>query len=241
MAFRLEDDPYPLSLPTMDSSDIDFFGEPSSGEGNHVFGAPYPGVAANDFETPHAEDAFSNTIPFTKSKLGTAIQPATLAATIFHSTESSPASSSSSSTQHHRHASSNSSRSVTFETGSFIPDETQMHRLKIENSKMGAPSPKRSLDVVINERDADQQMNDLFDFDSAANSPGDSVATETSSNKPIAGIAMPQNVPSPHQTQKQILQPQEPGRVDVRVHYFPNQAIIHSCHAMDSIRLTCFR
>lgn len=87
-----------------------------------------------------------------------------------------------------------------------------MHRLRLESSKSNGDSPKRTLEAMKNENDLDRQMNELFDFDSAANSPGDSISTETSSHKPIAGMAMPRYEQPTQKTERSILQPHNQRR-----------------------------
>ncbi|KAL8705032.1 MAG: hypothetical protein Q9201_001839 [Fulgogasparrea decipioides] len=195
----------------MSSPDLSFFGSSSSTAADHFFGAPYPADTDNDFDAFETEHPFPNATPFSHPGFHTALGPADAGIKPSHSTETSPASSSNSSTQHHRHASSNSSRSATFETGPIDSDEARMHNLKIEGSQETGFTAA-SLDSMTREQDLDRQMGELFDFDSAANSPGKSVPTETSSNKPIVGVAVPHLEPSPHQAQLQISQPQKHER-----------------------------
>ncbi|KAL8691235.1 MAG: hypothetical protein Q9218_003493 [Villophora microphyllina] len=147
--------------------------------------------------------------PFSPAGLGAATQFADLDANVYHTDDTSPYSSSNSSTQHHRHASSNSSRSVAIATGPVTPDAAQMHNLMIANSKLGENSSKRSLDAVTGGSEVDRQMNEMFDFDSAANSPGNVVTTDVCYERPTAGMGVPHNEPppKPRQPQKRTMKP----------------------------------
>lgn len=206
MAFRKEDDPYPPSLPEM--------GSPYTSPPDHFFGPTYPaGDAMNDFDTLEAMNFFNDAVPLPHGEYGATIQPIDLCYDRPHSPPSTPTSSSNSSVQHQRHASSNSSRSATFESQAMVPAEAQMHRLRLGNSNAkNTDSPKRTLEAMKTENDLDRQMNELFDFDSAANSPGDSISTGISFNK---GVAMPQQEDSVPDTARPILQPHNQRRLAV--------------------------
>lgn len=82
-----------------------------------------------------------------------------------------------------------------------------MNKLKLEGYQSTFEPAKRNLDTMAAQSDIDQQMNELFDFDSAANSPGDSVTKEAVADKPIAGMVMPQDERSPQQSDRPILHP----------------------------------
>ena len=209
MAFRQDDDPYPLSLPSMDSPNMSFCGPSMNASNKHSFGQSNPSVTENDFDNPFTEDIFSAARQLAPGNDGTTVHPANLSLDSFHTPDSS-VSSSSSSGQHNRNASSNSSRSATFDFGFVVPD--QMHKLRLEGSKVNGEVPKREHDTMSKEDDVDRQMNELFDFESAANSPGESVPMETSNDKPIAGFAMPEHEISPRRLERPILQPRHRKR-----------------------------
>ncbi|KAL8749673.1 MAG: hypothetical protein Q9184_006717 [Pyrenodesmia sp. 2 TL-2023] len=207
MAFTKEDDPYPPSLPEM--------GSPYTSSADHFFGPTYPaGGATSDFDTLEAINFFNDAVQLPHGEYGATIQPVNRCYDRPHSPPSTSTSSSNSSVQHQRHASSNSSRSATFESQAMVPAEAQMHRLRLGNSNAKiTESPKRTLEAMKTENDLDRQMNELFDFDSAANSPGDSISTGISFDKPIAGVAMPQQEDSLLDTARPILQPYNQRRL----------------------------
>lgn len=211
MALRTDDDPYPPSLPRMNSPDMSLYGQSSSASANHPFDQLYPDNAADAIDGSDAEHAFSDALQMPPESYETTVHPADLSLGTFPSPESS-ASSSRSSGEHKRHASSNSSRSATFEYESLVPDAAQMNKLRLEGYKTTAESPKRDLDAIAAQSDIDRQMNELFDFDSAANSPGDSVTTKTSADKSISGMVMSQDERSPYQPERPILHPQNRKR-----------------------------
>ncbi|KAL9006891.1 MAG: hypothetical protein Q9188_000346 [Gyalolechia gomerana] len=195
----------------MNSPDMSLYGQPSSASANHPFDQLYPDNAADAIDGSDAEHAFSDALQIPPESYETTVHPADLSLDTFPSPESS-ASSSRSSGEHKRHASSNSSRSATFEYESLVPDAAQMNKLKLEGYKTTAESPKRDLDAIAAQSNIDRQMNELFDFDSAANSPGDSVTTKTSPDKPISGMVMSQDERSPYQPERPILHPQNRKR-----------------------------
>ncbi|KAL8720332.1 MAG: hypothetical protein Q9225_002794 [Loekoesia sp. 1 TL-2023] len=211
MALLPDDDPYPPSLPRMGSPDMTLYGPPLTTSAKHSFNQYYPEDGANDFDALDTRHVFPDAMQLPSARYQSTVHPANLSLDNFHSPESS-ASSSSSSGQHKRNASSSSSRSATFEFESTGPDEAQMRSLKLESSRASAEWPHKNLDITTSENDLDRQMNELFDFDSAANSPGDSVAPETSTDRPIAGMAMPQDERSPHKSERPILQPHNQKR-----------------------------
>ncbi|KAL8841794.1 MAG: hypothetical protein Q9170_000827 [Blastenia crenularia] len=208
MAFRTEDDPYPLSLPKMDSPDMNLYRQPSTASAKHSFVQEYPGYHTNGFDSFDADQLFSDTIQLLPKEYGTTVHPADLSLDTFQSPQSS-ASSTSSPGQHKRHASSNSS---TFDFESIVPDEAQMQDVRLKRSSANVEPPKRPLDTMTAENDVDRQMNELFDFDSAANSPGDSLSTEISNDKPITAIAMPYKEQTVHASGRPTLQPRNHKR-----------------------------
>lgn len=74
----------------------------------------------------------------------------------------------------------------------------QHQRHESSNSSRSAPA---------NDDELNRQMNELFDFESAANSPRGLASTQKSSEKPIRGMAIPQHERSPQQTGRQLIQP----------------------------------
>ncbi|KAL8728234.1 MAG: hypothetical protein Q9166_005537 [cf. Caloplaca sp. 2 TL-2023] len=207
MAFRSDDDPYPLSLPTMDSPDTTAYRSSSIATADDLFGAPYPDQPMNDFDSFDIENVFPNAILSPRGDYGSILQSTNIAGNHSHSSESSPGSSSTSSIQHRRHVSSNSSRSATYETDRFVPTQAQMRKSNTGSSAIGMDAAQRTSETSTTDNDLDRQMNELFDFDSAANSPGDSVMTGTSSERPIPGMAIPQHQPSPQESERKSIQP----------------------------------
>lgn len=197
----------PLSaLVTYDGSpDMTLYGPSLTTSAKHSFNQFYPEDGANDFDALDVGYVFADAIQLPSGRYQSTVHPANLSLDNFHSPESS-ASSSSSSGQHKRNTSSSSSRSATFEFESIGPNEAQWRKLKLESSKASAEWSPKNLDIMTSENDLDRQMNELFDFDSAANSPEDSFSTETSTDRPIAGITMPQDERSPHKSERPILQ-----------------------------------
>ncbi|KAI4257997.1 MAG: hypothetical protein LQ352_001387 [Teloschistes flavicans] len=146
-------------------------------------------------------------VPLSPIEFATATQPANFDANLYNTDDTSLSSSSNSSTQHHRHASSNSSRSVAPETAPVTPDAFQMHDFIKVNPKPGENTSKRSLDAMTRESEADRQMNEIFDFDTATNSPGYSATTDTSYHRPTKGLSLLPSESRPRQTQKRLTQP----------------------------------
>ncbi|KAI4096106.1 MAG: hypothetical protein LQ344_001169 [Seirophora lacunosa] len=184
MAFSTENDPYPPSLPKMGSPGMALYEEfstyPSSSQAllDH---------AINDFDGFEIDDFFRHATTSSGHECGGTVRPADLSLDRGSSPSSSPASSPSSSIQHERHTSSNSSRSATFGSQSGVPDEAPMHRLRLETSKTTAESLKRTLEPMNAQKEVDMQMHALFDFDSAANNPGESASLEGSFDKANSG------------------------------------------------------
>ncbi|KAL8962909.1 MAG: hypothetical protein Q9193_000762 [Seirophora villosa] len=209
MAFSTENDPYPPSLPKMGSPGMALYEEfseyPSSSQA-------FLDDAINDFDGFEMDDFFRNATTSSGHECGGTVRPADLSLDRGSSPSSSPASSPSSSIQHERHTSSNSSRSATFESQSGVPDEAPMHRLRLETSKTTAESLKRTLEPMNAQKDVDMQMHALFDFDSAANNPGESALLEGSFDKPNSGVTMPQCEQTPRNIERPILQPHNQRR-----------------------------
>lgn len=190
----------------MDSPNMSYQAQPSTGPIHYPFDQLYLDSSTNTNYRSDPDHAFSEFLKMPSVVHETTIHPAALALNHFPSPESS-ASSSRSSGEHRRHPSSNSSRSATFEFGACALDTPQMSKSKLDGYQSTFESAKRNLDTMAAQSNVDQQMNELFDFDSAANSPGCPVTTETSADKPVAGMVMPQDERSPHQTERQILHP----------------------------------
>ncbi|KAL8816987.1 MAG: hypothetical protein Q9223_004095 [Gallowayella weberi] len=218
MAFRPEDDPYPLSLPMMHSPNMNPYTPESTGTSDQFFGAPYISPLREDFGHFEAEDVFSNAMLVPQSGYRPGRLPDNPTADKSHSSESSPSSSSNSSDQHRRHVSSNSSRSATHETDQSNPNPVQVQTPNMASSNISLKNNEETTKTEPTDNDLDRQMNELFDFDSAANSPGDSMETEketeketeteTSSGKPIPGMTIPQHQQSPQHTAKKVAKPQ---------------------------------
>ncbi|KAI4119827.1 MAG: hypothetical protein LQ345_000294 [Seirophora villosa] len=209
MAFSTENDPYPPSLPKMGSPGMALYEEFSA--------YPSPSQAfldhaINDFDGFEIDDFFRHATTSSGHECGGTVRPADLSLDRGSSPSSSPASSPSSSIQHERHTSSNSSRSATFGSQSGVPDEAPMHRLRPETSKTTAESLKRTLEPMNAQKDVDMQMHALFDFDSAANNPGESASLEGSFDKPKSGVIMPQCEQTPRNIERPILQPHNQRR-----------------------------
>ncbi|KAL8806578.1 MAG: hypothetical protein Q9182_001225 [Xanthomendoza sp. 2 TL-2023] len=207
MAFRPEDDPYPLSLPMMHSPNINPFIDDSTGTSDQFFGAPYMSPSREHFGHFEAEDAFSNAMLVPQPGYRPGIPPNNPARNKSHSSESSPTSSSTSSDQHRRNASSNSSSSATHEIDNSDPNRVQVHKSNMASSNMSLKTHQETTKVGTTDNDLDRQMNELFDFDSAATSPGDFIETETNSGKPIAGMSIPQYQQSQQNTARMIPKP----------------------------------
>ncbi|KAL8808285.1 MAG: hypothetical protein Q9200_004323, partial [Gallowayella weberi] len=228
MAFRPEDDPYPLSLPMMHSPNMNPYTPESTGTSDQFFGAPYISPLREDFGHFEAEDVFSNAMLVPQSGYRPGRLPDNPTADKSHSSESSPSSSSNSSDQHRRHVSSNSSRSATHETDQSNPNPVQVQTPNMASSNISLKNNEETTKTEPTDNDLDRQMNELFDFDSAANSPGDSMETEketeketeteTSSGKPIPGMTIPQHQQSPQHTAKKVAKPQTLANLAVRIH-----------------------
>ncbi|KAL9031768.1 MAG: hypothetical protein Q9196_000245 [Gyalolechia fulgens] len=195
----------------MESPIMSPYGQTSTASANHPFDQLYPHSAVDAIDDSDAEHAFSDAMQIVPPGYEATVHPADLSLDTFPSPQSS-ASSSRSSGEHKRHASSNSSRSATFEFESLIPDAVQMNKLKLDGYKPTAESPKRHPDAMAAQSYLDRQMNDLFDFDSAANSPGDCVTTEASADKPIPGVVIPQDEQSLYRPERPILYPHNQKR-----------------------------
>ncbi|KAL8898449.1 MAG: hypothetical protein Q9207_006690, partial [Kuettlingeria erythrocarpa] len=199
MAFTKEDDPYPPSLPEM--------GLPYTSSADYFFDQTYSSGVTNGFDVSETMNFFDDAVPLPHGKHGATVHPVNLYCDRPHSPPSTPTSSSNSSVQHQRHASSNSSRSATIESQTMVPAEAQMHRLRLGSSNAKPTEPSnRTLEAMKTENDLDRQMNELFDFDSAANSPGDPISPAISFEKPIARVAIPQPENSLPNTDRLVLQ-----------------------------------
>ena len=205
MAFPSDDDPYPLSLPMMGSPDMTPYRPSSAGAADNFFGAQYSAIPLNDFDSLEAEQAYPEALLFAQA-YGSTMQTAIPGPNNSHSSESSPGSSSNSSLQHQRQMSSNSSRSATYETDAIVSNQAQLHDSKMVSSNTNGGFAQRVAETSVTDPELNRQMNELFDFDSAANSPGKTVATEIRSEKPILGMAIPQYQRSPQQTAGNIIQ-----------------------------------
>ncbi|KAL8970073.1 MAG: hypothetical protein Q9197_004003 [Variospora fuerteventurae] len=212
MAFSTEDDPYPPSLPKMGSPGMTLC-EPASLLPSHPSsGEAFPGDTVKDYDRFEVGDFFRDaTISIGHECAGT-VRPADLSLDRASSLSASPTSSSNSSIQHQRHPSSNSSRSATFGSQSGVPDEAPMHKLRLESAKALAESPKRTLEPTSAQEDMDLQMNALFDFDSAANSPGDSAMREDSLDKATSGLTTTQCKQTPGNIERPIHTPRNQKR-----------------------------
>lgn len=206
MAFNTEDDPYPPSLPKMGSPGMTLC-EPASLLPSHPSsGEAFPGDAVNDYDRFEVGDFFRDATTSLGHECAGTVRPEDLSLDRASSLSASPTSSSNSSIQHQRHPSSNSSRSATFGSQSGVPDEAPMHKLRLESAKALAESPKRTLEPISAQEDMDLQMNALFDFDSAANSPRDSATREGSLDKATSGLTTtqckqtPGNIERPNHT-----------------------------------------
>ncbi|KAI4138429.1 MAG: hypothetical protein L6R39_006791 [Caloplaca ligustica] len=199
------------------------YGPPSAHSANPFIGQEYPSSAPNLFDCLQSEDMLSHNMLLPQDECGTTVHPAYLSLDPSRSAEPSPTSSSNSSLQHQRHASSNSSTSATLGFDPTIPDDVKMRDLMLRGPTF-AEFPKQDLTSTETEDDVDRQMSEIFDFDSAANSaanstansPGDSIATETSPAKPIAGMAMPHCEQALQRIERQIMQPHQQRRLEVR-------------------------
>ncbi|KAL9589926.1 MAG: hypothetical protein Q9203_001281 [Teloschistes exilis] len=205
MAFLPEGDPYPASLPMMGSPTMNPYGNLSLETAEDFFNDGYN-------ETSPRYPSNLDAIPFTPAAFATATQLANFDPNIYHTDDTSPTSSSDSSTQHHRHASSNSSRSVALETAPVTPEAAQKHDLMTARTKPAENSSKRSLDAMRGESEDDRKMSEIFDFDSAANSPGNGITTDTGYQKPIVGLPLLPSESHPRPTQKKITQSQKHER-----------------------------
>lgn len=88
----------------------------------------------------------------------------------------------------------------------------QPQRHQSSNSSRSAPATDDELN---------RQMNELFDFDSAANSPGGSAFKQKSSEKTIRGMAIPQHEASPQQSGRQLIQSKSHIGPPVSIPSFP--------------------
>lgn len=212
MAFSTEDDPYPPSLPKMGSPGMTLC-EPASLLPLHPSsGEAFPGDTANDYDRFEVGDFFRDATTSLGHECAGTVRPADLSLDRASSLSASPTSSSNSSIQHQRHPSSNSSRSATFGSQSGVPDEAPMHKLRLESAKALAESPKRTLEPTSAQEDMDLQMNALFDFDSAANSPGDSATREGSLDKATSGLKTTQCKQTPRNIERPIHTPHNQSR-----------------------------
>ncbi|KAL9594179.1 MAG: hypothetical protein Q9219_007177 [cf. Caloplaca sp. 3 TL-2023] len=188
----------------MDSPDMSLYESLVSNAAKPNLDQSYSDSAANDFGDLDPDSLFTDAMQLQSDGYGTTVHPADLNPHLFQSPESS-ASSSSSSGQHNRNASSDSSRSVTFDFDTTMSDGAQMHHPKLDRPWTNAESLDRGVDGVAVGSSLDRQMDQLFDFDSAANSPGDSVAITSSKDKPIGGVGMPQIERPPSKMERPIL------------------------------------
>ncbi|KAL8915389.1 MAG: hypothetical protein Q9171_000259 [Xanthocarpia ochracea] len=189
----------------MGSPDMTPYRLSSAGVVDNFFGAHYSAAPLNDFDSLEAEQAYPDALLLAQG-YGPTMQTAIPGANNSHSSESSPGSSSNSSLQHQRQMSSNSSRSATYETDAFVSNQAQLHDSKVRSSSTNGGFAQRAAEASVTDHELNRQMDELFDFDSAANSPGKSVATEISSEKPILGMAIPQYQRSPQRTEGNIIQ-----------------------------------
>ncbi|KAL8652013.1 MAG: hypothetical protein Q9210_002938 [Variospora velana] len=203
MAFSTEDDPYPPSLPKMGSPGMTLC-EPASLLPSHPSSSEaFPGDTVNDFDRFEVGDFFRDATTSSGHECGGTVRPADLSLDRASSLSASPTSSNSS-MQHQRHPSSNSSRSATFGSQSGVPDEAPMHKLRLESAKAPAESPKRTLQSTSAQKDMDLQMNALFDFDSAANSPRDCATREGSLDKATSRLTTTQYEQTPRNIERPI-------------------------------------
>ncbi|KAL8769861.1 MAG: hypothetical protein Q9209_004299 [Squamulea sp. 1 TL-2023] len=112
--------------------------------------------------------------------------------------------------------SSSSSRSATHETNAFASDSARTTKSKTGSSNTNQDSTHGMTETSVTDHELNQQMNELFDFDSAANSPGDPESIEISPEKPILGMAIPQQLQPPLQTERKDIQPQNRNGPEVR-------------------------
>ncbi|KAL8683936.1 MAG: hypothetical protein Q9186_000147 [Xanthomendoza sp. 1 TL-2023] len=187
---------------------MDAYTPESTRASDQFLGAPYLGPPRNDFYHFGAEEVMSDTMLAPQPSYRPVIPPANPAVDNSHSSESSPSSSSTSSIQHRRHVSSNSSRSATHDNDHSLPNPVHVHKPNMASSNINVKPHQETTETGTTDNDLDRQMNELFDFDSAANSPGGSIATETSSGKPIPGMSIPQYQEPPQHTARTITQPQ---------------------------------
>ncbi|KAL8951180.1 MAG: hypothetical protein Q9222_002840 [Ikaeria aurantiellina] len=192
----------------MDSPSRRLHGPPSASTSSNFFDEPFPTIPTNDFDQFSSDYTFPSWTPHAPR---TTMRPPNGNANPSNSSNSSPVSSIDSSNQHRRHESSNSSRSAGLDPDPLLLDTAQNIRPKCIPARTQADPPKRPLDTTNAEEDLDRQMSELFDFESAANSPGGSVSTATSANKSIAGLAIPQYQESPRRAE-----------VPIPKHYRPN-------------------
>ncbi|KAL8791225.1 MAG: hypothetical protein Q9213_000182, partial [Squamulea squamosa] len=112
--------------------------------------------------------------------------------------------------------SSNSSRSATHETDAFASNSAQRPKLETGSSNTDGGLTHGLTETSVTDHELNQQMNELFDFDSAANSPGDSESIKMSPEMPILGMAIPQQLQSPLQNEGKHIQPQNHNGPTVR-------------------------
>ncbi|KAL8709801.1 MAG: hypothetical protein Q9220_005587 [cf. Caloplaca sp. 1 TL-2023] len=172
----------------------------------NFFDDPFPAISNSEFEQLNSDYPF----PSWPSSGSQAInQPSNGTPRPSNSSGSSP--SSDSSNQHRRHESSNSSRSAGIDSDPLMVDTVQNLQQKWVLPITKADPPKRSIERMSVDDDLDRHMNNLFDFDSAANSRGNSVSTETSASKSIAGLAIPQYQESPRRAEIPIQKRNRPN------------------------------
>ncbi|KAL9577403.1 MAG: hypothetical protein Q9212_006385 [Teloschistes hypoglaucus] len=205
MAFLPDGDPYPASLPTMGSPCMNPYGNLSLETAEDFFNDGYNEAS---LRYPSNLDA----IPFTPAGFATDTQLASFDPNFYHTDDTSPTSSSDSSTQHHRHASSNSSRSVAQETAPVTPEAAHMHDLMTAKTTTAENPSKRSLDAMTGVSEDDRKMSEIFDFDSAANSPGNGTTTDTGYQRSSVGLPLLPTESRPRPTLKKITQPQKHER-----------------------------
>ena len=198
-----DEDPYPSSLPSMDNSNMNF--DTPLPQTDFDWASYTPGLTTElDYpEWQHPLHDYSSAIlPQDINQYPLAL-PRNIPDNPVQSDLSTPTSSSHSSAQHHRHGSSNSSRSAPPEAAL---DSTQMNNLKIENTTAEPLT------------DGNVDLEQFIDFGSPSNSPRELVKAEISAGNSMAGMMMPQNVPSPPQQQQPNVQTPKDNHFKVCLH-----------------------